>query len=113
MRLFGNVATVFHQRKAQGNVDVVCEGRAFVGFAIAVGVFENHDFIIGLLTGIDVRIRRRAGNPHAAFGIPTHLDGTRDLGELFFAGKEVDFKTRIDIEGGLLVGWGHPFVGAA
>ena len=45
-------------------------------------VGEDEDFVVGLLAGGDLGIKRRAANPEAAEGVPVHLRGLLQQGVL-------------------------------
>ncbi len=57
----------------RGDVEVLGENRGFVGLAVAIGIFENHDLILRLFTWLDMRISGAADDPKAALSIPVHL----------------------------------------
>ena len=47
----------------RGNQQPAGEDRRFVGFAVAIAVFEHQHLVIGLLTGFDMGINLAAGHP--------------------------------------------------
>ena len=57
---------------AGGDVEAVSKDSRLIRVAIAVGVGELDDFIIGNLAGAQVWIGPGACHIHAAFGVPTH-----------------------------------------
>ena len=105
--------TVSIKDKREGDVKVIGPSRAFVGFAILIGVLENDNFIAGFLAGINMRVGDGGGDPKTAMFIPAHLDGAGHLGEIFFGGKAIDLETWIDFEGLQFFGRGKKLVGSA
>ena len=61
---------------------VIGEGCAFISFAIVIGVLKDDDLVVGDVPGIEVGVGSGAGDPKSAAGIPAHLDGTGQVGEL-------------------------------
>ena len=59
--------------EAGWNMKPVCKDFAFVSFAIAIGIFEDEDFIIHFFFGFPMWIRRHDRNPKAPLGIKSHL----------------------------------------
>ena len=106
-------AAISIKDERERDVQVSGPGGALVGFSILVGVFENDDFITGLLSGIDVRISHGGGNPEASAIVPTHLDGAGHFGEVFFGSETVYLETRVDFEGFEFVGNGEEFVSSS
>ena len=88
LRIFANGFFFQNGCHARGDEQVAGERRGFVGFAIAVGVFEDHDFVVGMRAGGDHRIDGRAGDPQATCGVPIHADGLREQRRL---GPEREF----------------------
>ena len=82
---------------AGGNEQAGGEHGGFVGFAIAIGVFEHNDGIRGGLAGFDLRIDFRAGDPQPAARVP--VDFNR-LVQLRVFGPEIDLEPVGDFEGG-------------
>src|SRR5205823_5942776 len=82
---------VFVELKSGGAIEIVDEVRALVGFAVAVGVFENQNAVAGAACGGALGIARPDADPEAAFGVPIHLHGLDQLGPLFFTGEEIHF----------------------
>src|SRR4051812_32392748 len=72
--------------------------RAFVSFAVAVGVFENEDGVAGARRGRALGIAGPDADPQAAFGVPVHLHRLDQFGPLLFAGEEIYFR---------VLGWLH------
>ena len=77
-------------REAGGDEHVLGEDGGFVGFARALGVFEDDDFVVRGLAGFDLRIDLAAGDPEAALRVEVDLDG---LGEVRVLSPERDFET--------------------
>jgi hypothetical protein len=75
---------------AGGNQQPLREDGRLVGPPIEIGIFQDEDFVAGLLARKDVRIDFAGGNPQPALGIEVHLDrfGQERLGR-----PEVDFQT--------------------
>ena len=68
-------------------MQVVGKHRRLVSSAVGVGVFENHQLVVGLVARIDMRIGRGTTDPQPPQGIPAHLDRSRDIGKLFFTSE--------------------------
>jgi hypothetical protein len=94
---------------AGGDVEFVGEVGDFVGFAIAVRVFEDLDSIAAVFDAGALRIGPAAfvggvgildggGDPQTSTGIEGHVDGLVDLR---LAGEELDFEAWRDVELGL------------
>ena len=77
-------------REAGGDEHVLGEDGGFVGFARALGVFEDDDFVVRGLAGFDLRIDLAAGDPEAALRVEVDLDG---LGKVRVLGPERDLET--------------------
>jgi hypothetical protein len=103
-------AAISIEDEREWDVQVIGPSSTFVSFSILVGVFENDNFIAGLLPGIDVRISHRGGNPEAAAIVPTHLDWAGHFWKVFFGSETIDLETRVNFEGFEFVGNGEEFV---
>lgn len=73
-----DVAAAIGELDAGGEVEAVGEDGGFVGFAVTVGVFEDDDFVVGLLPGFELGVGPGAGDPEAAAGVPLHVNGVFD-----------------------------------
>lgn len=49
--------------EAIGQQQAIGEDRAFVGFAVTVGIFEDEDGVVGELAGQRVGVAGKAGDP--------------------------------------------------
>ena len=83
----GDIRAAVAGLDAGGDKEAVGEHGCFVRDAIAGGILEHDNFIIGGLAGFYLRINRRGGHPQAALGIKIHLDGLCEAG---IFGKELN-----------------------
>ena len=89
---------VLVKREAGRAVEIVEEGRAFVRFAVAVGVLENEQLVAVFAQGLALGIVLPRGDPQAAFRVPRHLHGVREFGEFFLVGEKRDRAVRVDLD---------------
>ena len=87
VRLLAHVHAAIAEFKRQRNVQVISKHRRLVRAPVAVGILQNHQLIVRLITGVHVRIGRRAAHPHATLAVPAHLDRAGDLRKLLLARK--------------------------
>src|SRR5688500_5551157 len=73
-----------------GNKKVVGKDDGFVGAAVAVGVFEDHNLVLRFLAWFNMRIGGAGGEPEPACGIPVHLNR---LADNRVGGKQVDLES--------------------
>ena len=79
-------------------VELVVEDGAFVGAAVAVGVFENEQAVAGSrVARLPHGIGRHAADPEAAAVVEVDLLGLGEFGELALAGEEFDFEVLGDL----------------
>ena len=71
-----------------------------VGAAVAIGVLQNEDEVVGFLAGLELGVGGSADDPKAATFVPAHLDGAHH--PVGFAGEEINGKTVAQFEMGLL-----------
>ena len=85
VRLLAHVHAAIAEFKRQRNVQVIGKHRRLVRATVAVGILQNHQLIVRLITGVHVRIGRRAAHPHATLAVPAHLDRAGDFRKLLLA----------------------------
>ena len=111
MRLFAHVHASITEFKGQRNIQIISKYRGLIRFSITIGVLQNHEFIIGFIARVHVRVGGRTTHPHPAARIPAHLDRAGDLRELLLTGKQVHLKARINLEGLEFISRAHPLIG--
>ena len=90
--LMANEESTVPEFKTGRNMKPVCKDFAFVRFAIAIGIFEDEDFIIHFFFGFPMGIRGHYSNPKAAPGIKSHLYGLCKFREFFFRCEEFNLQ---------------------
>ena len=100
----GDVDAIGSKGEAEWEVEVLGEDGAFVSLAVAVGVFEDEDLVVGSNTGQGVWVGGHGGYPKSAGGIKVDGDGVAEFGEVFFGGEEVDLEAFSDFELGAFFG---------
>ena len=81
-------------------METVGENLLAIGAAVAVGVLENEEFVVGLVvTRFVVRVGRNDGDPEPALVVPGHLHRIAQFGEFAFGGEEIDLKPGGQIKG--------------
>ena len=88
IRGLANVASAVGEFDSGGEVESLREDGRLIGSAIVVGVFENDDLVVGGIARFELGVGPGAGNPEAAFGIPSHVDR---VGEHGIGGEEIGF----------------------
>ena len=91
----GNIGPAVPWDDTGGDMKVVCEDGALVGNAIAVGIFEDENFVIFFCAGNNVGIHSAGDQPKTTLGIPVHLDRLGDHG---IGGEEIDLHAFRQIE---------------
>ena len=87
----GDVHAFRCELEADGDVEVVCEDGLLIGFAVAVGVLEDDQLIVGQgIAGTVVWVGRGRGDPESTFAVERHLDGLFEVGEFLLRGEELD-----------------------
>ena len=95
VRFLGDVDALRRDLEADRDVEVVGEDRLLVGLAVAVGVFEDDDLVVGHRVARAVRrVGRRRGDPEATFGVEGHLHGLLQVREFLLGCEERDFVAR-------------------
>ena len=87
----GDVGAAVARLDAGGDQQAVGEDGRLVGLAVAVGVFEDDDLVVGLLARLDLRIDLAARDPEPALRVEVHLDR---LGQQRVGGEQVDLEAR-------------------
>ena len=95
----GDVATAVSQLDPGRHVETVGEDGGLVGLAVAVGILEYDDLVVGHLARLQLGIGPGTGHPKASAGIPSHVNGVGQHGLL---GEEVHLVPRQQLEVGLL-----------
>ena len=81
--------------EADRDVQLVGENGLLVGLAVAIGVLEDQELVVGEgVTRAVVRVGRRRGDPEASLRVEGHLDRLLEVGELLFGGEERDLVAR-------------------
>src|SRR5262249_13314165 len=70
----GDIGAAVAGFDAGGDQQAVRENGRLVGLAVAVGVFEDDDLVVGDLARLDLRVDLAGGNPQPALGVEVHLD---------------------------------------
>jgi hypothetical protein len=86
LRAVGDVRPAVARLDAGGDQEAVGEHGGLVGLAVAGGVFEDDDLVVGLLAGLDLRVGLARGDPEPALRVEVHLDR---LGQQRVGGEEV------------------------
>ena len=105
--LLGQVHAFGRDLEADGQVQAVGEYAALVGAAVAVGVLEDEELVVGRrVAGAVVRVGRRGGDPEAALAVEGHLHGLLQVGEHRLIGEEVHLEAgqELHLGDGLLTG---------
>src|SRR5439155_23142546 len=63
----------------------------FVRATVPVSILQNKNFVVGRLTGLELRMNRAACHPQAALGVESHLDRLNQA--VVFGTEELRFKT--------------------
>ena len=95
VRAVGDVDAAVARFDAGRNEQTVGEDGGLVGLAVALGVFEDDDFVVGLLARLDLRIRLAARDPEPAGGVEVHLNR---LGQQRIGGEEIDLEAVGELE---------------
>ena len=66
-----------------------------IRLAVAVGVLENDDFVIGALPRLDLRIHLAASHPQTTGGVKIHLDR---FGQKGIRSEQFDLETVRNLE---------------
>ena len=90
-----DVAAAVPRLNASRDEQAIGKDARFLGVAVAVGVFQNDDFVVGNLAGFDLGIDFAAGDPQAALAVEVHLDR---LGEKRVLRKQIDFEAGAEVE---------------
>src|SRR5262249_21153150 len=85
----GDVCPAVTRLDTCGNQQPVGEDGGLVRLAVAVGIFEDNDLVVGNLPRLDLRVDLAGGDPQAALGVEVHLNR---LGEERVGGEEVDLE---------------------
>ena len=100
VRLLGKINAFGGELEADGQIEVICKHGFLVGFAVAVGVFVDEQFVVGQsVAGAIGRIGGHHGDPKAALVVEGELHGVCEIGELFFTGEELDLVAFGNFEG--------------
>jgi hypothetical protein len=97
----GDVESAIAELDPGGHEEALDEFVKFVGLAVVVGVLADEDVVVGLFTGLDLRVAGRAGDPEAAALVPAHLHGLDDA--IGLGGEEIHGEAVHDLEGGELL----------
>ena len=77
--------------EARGAVELVVERGALVGFAVAVGVFEDEQLVVGRrVAGLPLRVVRHARDPEPALVVEVHLHGFGQFREHRLVREQLD-----------------------
>lgn len=76
----GDIGAVSSGENSGGDEQAVGEDGGFIGAAVAVGVLENDNFVIGDFARFELGIDAAGGDPQAASGVPVRLDRFGDIG---------------------------------
>jgi hypothetical protein len=87
--LRGDDHAAFVEGHAVERVEAVGEDRGLVRLAVAIGVFEDEDFVARLLAGNRVRKRRHRDDPEATAGVEAQLHRIAQLGKLLLRGEKI------------------------
>ncbi len=71
-------------------VQAVGEHDQAIGFAVAVVVGQDDQFVLQRLLGVPVRIGGPGGGPQASVGVDRHLHRLDQIGKLLFGGEQID-----------------------
>ena len=71
----------------------VCKNGHFVGFAVAIGVFQHQQLVVHGLFRLPVRVGRPHSHPQPALGVPRHLHRIGEFWPGFFRGKQVHLQS--------------------
>ena len=96
IRAFTDVSAEVTEREPRRHVESIGENRGFVGTAVAIGVFENDELVVGNLAGLELGVSQGAQDPEPAAGIPLHRDGIGDAE--CFVGEQAHLKVLVNLE---------------
>ena len=99
-RAFADENAIGAELQAHGHFQAFGKAIGVVGAAVAIGVLQNEDEIVGFLAGLELRVGGSADDPKAAAFVPAHLHRAYDAVGL--AGEEINGKTFAQFEMGLL-----------
>ena len=98
----GHIHAAITWKYPRGRQQSLGKNRRLIRFAIAVGIFQHIEFIVGLFARFDVGVGRAAHHPQPSVGIPAHLHG---IDHHRLGSKKRHFKTILYLERGqFLVG---------
>lgn len=94
IRLFGDIDAFGRDLEADGQMQAVGEGGLLVGATIAIGVFEDDQFVVRRgVAGFPMRVAGHDGDPEAALVVEAELDGIFQVGELGLGSEQVHLVT--------------------
>ena len=106
----GNINTPIAKLKGEWNVQAGGKDAALVCLAVAVPILQDQQFVIRLISRVDMGVGPGGRHPEPALAIPSHLDGTGKFREILLGSEAVDLESRIHLEGSHLVIGAEPFI---
>ena len=91
VRLLSNVSAAVSDFKTSRQMQLVSKDRLLVRFPVAIGVFENEQFVVRFVRRLVLRIARHRRDPESAFRIERKIDGVFEIRKLNFRSKQIDF----------------------
>ena len=89
-RLVDHEDAAIEEGEAGGAVEPVVKHRAFVGRAVAIGVFEDHELVLGArITRLPLRIARHRADPQPAPAVERQLHRLGQLGKARFIREQL------------------------
>ncbi len=93
VRLGADIDAAVAKLDAGRQVQLVGEDRPLISLAVAVGVFEDQDFVVDRHTWNALRVRRHAAYPQSPAAVEGELHGLFQFGEFHFRSEQVHFIT--------------------
>ena len=97
VRLLRDVEPAVGDLEAGRQMEAIGEHRLLVGFAVAIGVFEDQDLVIDGHAREVLWVAGHRGDPEPALCVERHLHGIGKLGKLDLRGEEIHLVALLDL----------------
>ena len=94
----GDDDAILVEGESVGELEAFRKDGALVGLAVAVGVFEDEDGVVGEVAGKGEGVACKTVDPQAAAGVELDLEGIDEFGEFFAGSEKVDLEAVGNLE---------------